>query len=1156
MPAAPGGENEKGYWEDLDIVALNIDILNAIGYEWHTSHPITRPDLTRIALRPLEIRAVELLRQKTADIPIFGIKDPRFPRLMPFWKKVFDHLQLEVSYVLCVRHPMSVARSLKQRKRWVFEPRFEAPKSYYLWLDHVVRSVMESDGSRRVVVDYDLLVTQPEVQLRRMAETLELSSGLANVGELEEYKQDFLDASLRHTRFELEDLRLDPDVPSRVIEAYTVLRMLAKDEMSTDSPHVRETFTELDKYLEEITPALRYMTLLDGDVSRLDKAAAERDQEITELHQVATERDGQIGALHTALNERDGEVAELHRAVTERDGQIGALHAALNERDREVAELHQAVTERDGQTGALHAALNERDGQIGALHTALNERDGEVAELHQAVAERDGQIGGLHTALNECEREIADLIRKSAKVTTHLNAVLNSNSWRLASPLRFLRNILLPRRHRSASRSAPRGTDAPARQSAKTQNASTSFPRARLGSTRTGTTAADASVVAGAKRNATNGAAAGVEAPLLPNVHAHGDFVPLLEGKMPRYKPAKLICFYLPQFHPIPENDRWWGKGFTEWKNVKPAKPQFVGHYQPHVPGDLGYYNLLDPGVQKRQVELAKLYGIDGFCFYFYWFGGKRLLETPIENFLNDASLDASFCLCWANENWCRRWDGLDNDILIAQQHSPEDDLAFIQHVARYMRDHRYIRIDGRPLLIVYRPSLLLSPKDTARRWREWCRENGIGEVFLACTQSFEAVDPATYGFDAAIEFPPNNSSPPNITDSVTPLTRKFRCNVYDWQVLVERSREYVKPAYKLFRGVCPAWDNTARRGNTGTIFVNSSPQGYYEWLFNAIGDTRERFSNPDERLVFINAWNEWAEGAHLEPDGRYGYAYLEATREALVRQTELIKRRRLDDRKPIGVAMHIFYMDVFDEILGYLENIRSVSLKLYVTTTPENLGSVRKKLAGQRHDFTLIPVENRGRDILPFLRILPQIVNAGHELLIKIHTKKSSHREDGDLWRRDLLEKLLTDPAIIDSLEFLEYNPGVGILGPTGHIVPMSYYWGSNETRVNALAARMGVDAHRLQSLNFVAGSMFIARVRALMPLLNLGLCEHDFELETGQIDGTLAHAVERLFSASACSANATLDSLQSSTSFHYQFAVATPPSVIETQADIRAGS
>ena len=362
---------------------------------------------------------------------------------------------------------------------------------------------------------------------------------------------------------------------------------------------------------------------------------------------------------------------------------------------------------------------------------------------------------------------------------------------------------------------------------------------------------------------------------------AAADYVPLFRGSQAKKKQAKLICFYLPQFHAIPENNFWWGEGFTEWTNVRTAQPKFEGHHQPHVPGELGYYNLLDPEVQRRQIELAKLYGVEGFCFYFYWFGGRRLLERPIENYLNDRTLDLPFCLCWANENWTRRWDGRDREILMAQHHSPQDDIAFIRQVARYMLDPRYISIDGKPLLIIYRPMLLPSPKETMQRWRSWCRDNGIGEIYLAYTQSFEKVDPAEYDFDAAIEFPPNAFAVPNIGEKFLAPSKRNTA-VHDWREFVDRSENYQKPKYKLFRGVCPGWDNTPRRKNGGSIFINSAPALYQRWLNNAIRDTRMRNADPDERLVFINAWNEWGEGAHLEPDARYGYAYLQATRDAV----------------------------------------------------------------------------------------------------------------------------------------------------------------------------------------------------------------------------------------------------------------------------------
>lgn len=359
-------------------------------------------------------------------------------------------------------------------------------------------------------------------------------------------------------------------------------------------------------------------------------------------------------------------------------------------------------------------------------------------------------------------------------------------------------------------------------------------------------------------------------------------YIPLEMHTPLQCAPASVICFYLPQFHTIPENDLWWGTGFTEWVNVKRAQAQFPGHRQPRLPGELGYYDLRNPLVRRRQVQLALNYGIGGFCFYFYWFNGKRLLEEPIREYAHDPEARLPFCLCWANENWTRRWDGLEHEVLIGQNHSPEDDLAFIEHVASYMRNPRYIRVDGRPLLVIYRPNLLPSVEQTANRWREWCRQNGLGEIALACTQSFEAADPARYGLDFAIEFPPNNTSPPDITVQTAGPDAAFRGHVFDWAALAERSRDYSQTDYPLFRAVAPGWDNTPRRGDSAIVFVNNTPERFQAWLENAIDDTRSRFAQPEERLIFINAWNEWGEGAYLEPDMHYGYAWLSAVRKAL----------------------------------------------------------------------------------------------------------------------------------------------------------------------------------------------------------------------------------------------------------------------------------
>ncbi len=347
------------------------------------------------------------------------------------------------------------------------------------------------------------------------------------------------------------------------------------------------------------------------------------------------------------------------------------------------------------------------------------------------------------------------------------------------------------------------------------------------------------------------------------------------------------IAFYLPQFHPIPENDKWWGLGFTEWTNVKPAIPWFEGHYQPHIPHpDVGYYDLRERETLDRQASLARAAGIYGFCFYYYWFGGKRLLERPLEAFLKSETPDIPFCYCWANENWSRRWDGHKGELLISQCHSPEDDLNVIRDLIRAFRDRRYIRVNGRPLLIIYRPALFESMRDTVGRWREECRTQSIGEIYVCGVKGFGCDSPEPFGLDALLEFPPNDSGAQPIPPTGT-ASPGFSGLVYDYRQVRSNSLQLGRSPFKLFRGVTPSWDNTARRKNKGSVFVNSSPAAYAEWL--RLAASRTIAEHPEgERFLFVNAWNEWAEGCHLEPDERHGYAWLNATNQMLGSWTTL----------------------------------------------------------------------------------------------------------------------------------------------------------------------------------------------------------------------------------------------------------------------------
>jgi lipopolysaccharide biosynthesis protein len=362
---------------------------------------------------------------------------------------------------------------------------------------------------------------------------------------------------------------------------------------------------------------------------------------------------------------------------------------------------------------------------------------------------------------------------------------------------------------------------------------------------------------------------------------------------MSDHSAVRLIALFLPQFHPISENDEWWGKGFTEWRNVAKARPLFKGHYQPHIPADLGFYDLRLAETRQAQADLARKYDIHGFCYYHYWFNGKQLLESPINEVLASGKPDFPFCLCWANENWTRRWDGGENEILMQQAYSPEDDLRHIQHLLPFLKDPRYIQVNGRPLLIVYRVDELPDPKQTAEIWQTEARKAGLPGLYLSHVISSGVRDPnpAHYGCDAAVEFQPDWRNLPAPTppkrcglrrrvDPQDPFTIHA---IRSFPAMVASAMQSTDPEYKVFPCVTPGWDNSPRRKRQANIFVENSPELYESWLRHAIRTSTRRFSG-DERLVFINAWNEWAEGNHLEPDLRWGHAYLQATRNALQR--------------------------------------------------------------------------------------------------------------------------------------------------------------------------------------------------------------------------------------------------------------------------------
>lgn len=352
------------------------------------------------------------------------------------------------------------------------------------------------------------------------------------------------------------------------------------------------------------------------------------------------------------------------------------------------------------------------------------------------------------------------------------------------------------------------------------------------------------------------------------------------------HKNIKVLAYYLPQFHPTPENDEWHGLGFTEWHKVGAANPLFVGHYQQHIPHpDIGYYHLESGAQLKKQAALMHKSGVYGMIFYHYWFSGRLILEKPARMLLDDRNIDMPFCFCWANENWTRRWDGNEQEILLGQNYSAEDALEFIRYLIPFFKDPRYIKVEGRPMLFVYRPSSIKNHcEEYLAAWAQECAHHGLPAPYIVATLTRGASNPEEFGMDAAVErvlHDWTDGAVPDISDTLQPFW-PMEGSVLDYQSVASHyMSKSVDRSFTHFRSLVPVWDNTARYGSSAYLLNNFNPQTMQTWMERLIFETEESLP-PDRQFIIANAWNEWAEGAHLEPDTRFGYAYLNVIGRAL----------------------------------------------------------------------------------------------------------------------------------------------------------------------------------------------------------------------------------------------------------------------------------
>lgn len=344
-----------------------------------------------------------------------------------------------------------------------------------------------------------------------------------------------------------------------------------------------------------------------------------------------------------------------------------------------------------------------------------------------------------------------------------------------------------------------------------------------------------------------------------------------------------VIAYYLPQFHPIPENDEFWGRGFTEWRQLPRGLSRFPGHYQPRIPRDLGFYELGGTDILNRQSKMAKDAGIGAFCYYYYWFNGQKVLDRPVAAHLS-SNVDMPFLLMWANENWTRTWDGFESSVLLRQDYRDDDEDALLSDLARHFDDPRYVKLDGKPLFIIYNAGHIPNAPTTLARWRNKLRKAHGQDPILFMAQAFDKIDPRPFGLDGAIEFPPHKLAAPHPGRHMPDAySSDFSGRVIEYDDFVATSLLEVESEYPLIKTAVPSWDNDARRPNRGLVLEGLSPRKYEAWISGLV---QHALSNPvfGRPIIAINAWNEWAEAAYLEPDVYYGGAFLNATARGIVK--------------------------------------------------------------------------------------------------------------------------------------------------------------------------------------------------------------------------------------------------------------------------------
>lgn len=880
----PDDDNQKGYFEDATVVAINSLVLEALGHEWWTAYGLLPIEENLSSLGELRQRATAYIKTLQERNPKLVLKDPRIALVLPFWRLVFADAGINWKAVMVHRDFSQTAESLKDREGFSLE------QGRLLWLQHNLSALHLSGNELVDVVGIEALFDDPERTLKKLGAAL----GGVEIDEpaLTEFSTSFLENTLmRRAASASIEVILGREFEEVFQQVQRYLQTFQIDKHRSKSSELPQIWSSWEK-AARVFSASDLMSAPQKELNAAVKRATGLQQELKNRNQKIEEASLKFGKLE----ERFQDTEALLRISEDKLRDTAAKHESTREQlhifverlqsshERHALSQQQSSAKLDEATLSMQIAQAELEAAravIAEMRASLSWRLTEVPRLvvstiisaplrHLVFAFSKPTVGQLLWALIPIRVSTKNLLKE--RIFTHIfKGVLKNTSVYKAWTL-----------HKEQLTEA----EAPSVDIASELDVNFESQSPREDQVIEQDQSPETSQEAQENHEKSPAAFRPIERrdPLV--AEREFTYTPDLERALPVFseESGRVIAFYLPQFHTIPENDDWWGEGFTEWTKVGAAKPVYDGGTHPISPhSSIGFYDLSDPNVMKDQSRLARTYGVDGFLFYFYWFAGKTLLEKPLENLLRNPQINMPFMLCWANENWTRTWDGAAESMLIGQEHSAEDDIAFIKHVSTCFHDQRYIRVDGKPVLVVYRPDLLPNAVETSERWRSWCINEGIGEIYLISSWSYTKDDPRDIAFDAVMEFMPNNSAPDDLPVDPGGLNDDFSGRLFDWLSLASRSQEYSvhHPDFQLFRTITPGWDNTARRPETGTRFVGDNPADFGRWAFNAISDVRARVSNSQERFVFVNAWNEWAEGAVLEPTKEKGFAYLDSLRQA-----------------------------------------------------------------------------------------------------------------------------------------------------------------------------------------------------------------------------------------------------------------------------------